>query len=108
MDERPETHGGDHDLVCHHCGGTEFTQRRAQLNTAVLTFFDLDWLNATADVFVCDRCGYLHWFLNPKLLLADGPLDCLACGAPIPDGQTECPVCGWTWEAQETSEEEGE
>ena len=31
--------------ICHH---TRFWQRQAQLNTAVATFFNFDWTNATA------------------------------------------------------------
>ena len=38
---------------------------RPQLNTAVATFFNFDWANKTASCFVCDGCGYIHWFL-PK------------------------------------------
>lgn len=25
--------------------------------------FDLDWANASATCMVCERCGYVHWFL---------------------------------------------
>jgi len=35
------------------------------LNTKVLTFFEADWLANTAEVFVCARCGFLHWVLPP-------------------------------------------
>ncbi len=52
-------------LECRVCGHTEFWHRRAQLNTAVMSFFDFDWANATADCQVCARCGYVHWFLLP-------------------------------------------
>ncbi len=53
-------------LTCAHCGEKRFWTRHAQLNTAVLSFFDLDFLNRTADVYVCDRCGHVEWFLPPK------------------------------------------
>ncbi len=46
--------------ICHH---TRFFEREAQLNTAVMSFFDLDWLNKSARCLVCERCGYIHWFL---------------------------------------------
>ncbi len=52
-------------LTCKHCGNTRFVYRDALLNTKGLTFFDLDWLNKSADVFVCARCGFLHWVLPP-------------------------------------------
>ena len=38
----------------------------AQLNTAVATFFNFDWANKTAQCYVCDGCGYIHWFLPKK------------------------------------------
>jgi hypothetical protein len=50
-------------LRCEICNNEQFWQRRAQLNTAVLSFFDLDWANPSADCYVCSRCGYIHWFL---------------------------------------------
>ncbi len=36
-----------------------------QLNTSTATFFKLDWLNASGICYVCDQCGFIHWFL-PK------------------------------------------
>jgi len=51
------------DLACHICGYDRFWRRQAQLNTAVATFFDLDWTNPSATCYICARCGYIHWFL---------------------------------------------
>ena len=56
---------GGTQLRCEICKHDHFWQREAQLNTAVATFFDFDWANATAVCYVCDGCGYIHWFL-PK------------------------------------------
>lgn len=53
-------------LRCRICDNTRFWQRKAQLNTAVATFFSFDWLNANATCVVCERCGYIHWFLPPE------------------------------------------
>ncbi len=53
-------------LRCLVCGGDRFLLRKAQLNTAVASFFDFDWANPSADCAVCDRCGHVHWFLEPK------------------------------------------
>ena len=47
-------------LVCHH---DRFWARQAQLNTALATFFNMDWANQSATCIVCDECGYIHWFL---------------------------------------------
>lgn len=52
-------------LHCQICGHDEFARREAQLNTAGLSFLNMDWLNTSAVCFVCDKCGYIHWFL-PK------------------------------------------
>lgn len=101
-------------LSCQHCGGNSFKHRCSQLNTAVMTFFGFDWLNASADVYVCDNCGYLHWFLgsskdntnsekNPSpeenTIADDSSLasECLSCGEVIPQGADTCPKCRWSY-----------
>jgi len=53
-------------LHCEICKHDRFWQREAQLNTAVATFFNFDWANATATCYVCDGCGYIHWFLPQR------------------------------------------
>lgn len=50
-------------LVCPHCGGIDFEQSEAQLNTAGLTLLGLDWANRNASIFVCMNCGRIEWFL---------------------------------------------
>ena len=52
------------ELSCRVCDFDLFFERQGQLNTAAATFFGLDWTNATADCWVCGRCGYVHWFLS--------------------------------------------
>jgi hypothetical protein len=54
------------DLHCEICKHDRFWHREAQLNTAVATFFNFDWANATATCFVCAGCGYIHWFLPTR------------------------------------------
>jgi len=49
--------------ICHH---NRFYQREGKIQTTGLTFFDLDWLNASATCVVCEKCGYVHWFLPPE------------------------------------------
>ncbi len=53
-------------LTCQICGHTEFWHRSALLNTAIATFFSLDWANRRAVCYVCDRCGFIYWFLPPE------------------------------------------
>ncbi len=50
-------------LKCTFCGYERFWQRKAQLHTELLTFFNLEWTNKSAICFVCDHCGLIQWFL---------------------------------------------
>ncbi|TCS96548.1 hypothetical protein [Hazenella coriacea] len=50
------------DITCIHCQYDQFDLGKAQLNTAVMSFFDLDFLNKSAHTLTCHRCGYVHWF----------------------------------------------
>jgi DNA-directed RNA polymerase subunit RPC12/RpoP len=90
-------------LTCQHCRGTQFNHRNAQLNTAWMTFFDLDWMNAYAEVYACATCGHLHWFLgseghrqHPDQNSDDAaePSRCMQCGAVILLGHNRCSKCG--------------
>src|SRR5687768_5815850 len=49
------------ELACLTCGFDRFFQRHAQLNSAVSTFFSLDWLDRTGDCVVYGQCGFVHW-----------------------------------------------
>ena len=51
-----------HELTCVHCGGKTFLHDRRQLNSAGMTFLDLDWASKSADIFVCATCGHIEWF----------------------------------------------
>jgi len=86
-------------LTCSHCGSQEFELGEAQLNTALMTFFKLDWLNKNARIYSCKDCGKIEWFF-PIVDAEDvsSETDCLACGVIIPSGKTKCPKCGWTYE----------
>lgn len=50
------------ELICPICGHNQFFSRDTQLNTTMMTFFDLDWANANATNYICDNCGYMFWF----------------------------------------------
>ena len=50
-------------LLCLVCSHDQFWRRKVQLNTPILTFFRLDWLNRVSTSVVCDNCGYVHTFL---------------------------------------------
>ena len=51
-------------LRCQICRHDLFWEREAQLNTMFFTLLDIDWLNRVATCYVCDGCGYVHWFLR--------------------------------------------
>lgn len=49
-------------LTCPVCSGQQFWRKKAQLNTAMATFFNLDWANHTATCLVCTQCSHIMWF----------------------------------------------
>jgi hypothetical protein len=53
---------GGKQIVCEHCGHGLFDEGAAQLNTAGMTFFGLDWANKTATTLMCDACGRIQWY----------------------------------------------
>ena len=56
----------DQYLKCHVCSHEYFYKREALLNTSIIMFFHFGFLNRSAVCFRCQKCGYLHWFVNPK------------------------------------------
>ena len=88
-------------LKCQHCGNDHFEQSSAQLNTSMMSFFDLDWLNKTSTIYICSNCGRIEWFTLPIEGYIDdksNKADCLACGGTIPPGDDKCSDCGWTYQ----------
>ena len=59
-------------LTCQFCGHSDFHTRIAQLNTPGATFFGLDWANRSAICYICDACGYIHWFLPADPMSSPG------------------------------------
>lgn len=53
-----------HQLKCQVCSHDQFWRHQVLLNTRTLTFFDMDWMNRDATCVVCERCGYVHWFVS--------------------------------------------
>lgn len=56
-------------LACHVCEGLLFAQREVKMTTTGMTFFDLDWLNASATGIICVRCGFVHTFMGSAFQL---------------------------------------
>lgn len=87
-------------LKCQHCGHEDFEQSKAQLNTSIMSMFDLDWLNKSSTIYICSICGKIEWFTNPiegYIDKMEEETDCLSCGAKIPAGKDSCQKCGWTY-----------
>jgi hypothetical protein len=49
-------------IACTVCRGDRFLSSHAQLHTAGLTFFHLEWLGKSAHQLLCDTCGQIMWF----------------------------------------------
>lgn len=79
-------------LSCVVCGGLGFARREIKMNTTGMTFFDLDWLNASGDGAICVRCGHVHTFMGDahqwvqpeQVDPADLPADPLTGGPTAP------------------------
>lgn len=50
-------------VVCAHCRHDRFVEGRALLNTAGMSFLNLDWANRSAATLACTNCGRIEWFL---------------------------------------------
>ena len=55
----------DAKIQCVHCGYQHFELGEAQLNTAGLTFLNLDWANESVSILACKKCSHIMWFAKP-------------------------------------------
>jgi hypothetical protein len=62
--EAREVNVAGHHLRCQVCEFTRFYRREAQLSTGAS--FGQDWANSKAECFVCEQCGYVHWFVRTR------------------------------------------
>jgi predicted nucleic-acid-binding Zn-ribbon protein len=51
-------------LRCQVCEFTRFYTREASVSTGAT--FGQDWANSKAECFVCEQCGYVHWFMRTR------------------------------------------
>ncbi|MEX2393433.1 MAG: hypothetical protein WD826_03025 [Actinomycetota bacterium] len=54
-----------HALRCQVCDFPRFYRKEAELTTGA-AFFGQDWTNSKADCFVCEQCGFVHWFVRTR------------------------------------------
>jgi hypothetical protein len=53
-------------LRCHVCDYTRFFRREAGMSTGTSSFFGQDWANSKASCFICEQCGFVHWFARTQ------------------------------------------
>jgi hypothetical protein len=51
-------------LECVICKGNKFWSRQTLMNTVGMSFLNLDWANKSATNYICENCGFIHWFLE--------------------------------------------
>jgi hypothetical protein len=114
-------------LVCNQCECDQFYSSKFNPRKDGLNLLGLDGISNSIDVFICSKCGFIHWFAstlpseipissNPletseEIVVPEkdpdnlsGPSECMSCGKLIPNGYDHCPSCGWTY--KETMKEE--
>ncbi len=52
-------------VKCLVCGHDKFYTREGLISTQTKTFFNVDWLNPSANCLICERCRFIMWFM-PK------------------------------------------
>jgi len=50
------------ELNCVLCGHAQFTEGQSKLPSPMATHFGVEWAGHTATYYICDRCGFVHWF----------------------------------------------
>jgi len=53
-------------LRCQVCDYTRFFRREAGLSTGASNVFGQDWASSQASCFICEQCGYVHWFVRAR------------------------------------------
>jgi hypothetical protein len=55
-----------HSFRCLMCSHESFHRRKTHFDTALLTGLNPTWSDSPCYCLICDHCGYIHWFLQPK------------------------------------------
>ncbi|HUD00736.1 MAG TPA: hypothetical protein VMR37_00250 [Rhabdochlamydiaceae bacterium] len=56
----------NHPLSCQICKCNYFYKREALIPTTFLSLFRLHFFNQSGCAYVCQSCGFIHWFSRPK------------------------------------------
>jgi uncharacterized protein len=82
---------GGRQVVCAHCGGKNFAEHEALLNTTGATFVKLDWLNKSGTALICENCGLIQWFgKRPESTSQDVQAAQTRCSEPRDDATVSC------------------
>jgi hypothetical protein len=46
------------------CQGEAFHKRRSHIDVALSSVMSPDWADRETYCLVCDRCGFIHWFMS--------------------------------------------
>jgi len=55
-----------HPLSCQICKCNYFYKREALIPTTFVSLFRLHFFNQSGSAYVCQSCGFIHWFSRPK------------------------------------------
>ena len=55
-----------HPLSCQICKCNYFYKREALIPTTFVSLFRLPFFNQSGSAYVCQSCGFIHWFSRPK------------------------------------------
>lgn len=53
-------------VSCSHCHSSSFVAKDILLNTWLLSLLRIDWLDSSATVLACKKCGQLTWFAQDE------------------------------------------
>jgi hypothetical protein len=109
-------------LVCNQCEYDQFYSSKYNPSKDALNFLGLDGMCTSVDVFICSRCGFIHWFASTLPTETEKPVssipsekheesvipekdsedlsepsECMSCGKEIPKGRDQCLFCGWSY-----------
>jgi hypothetical protein len=55
-----------HPLSCQICKCNYFYKREALIPTTFVSLFRVSFFNQSGSAYVCQSCGFIHWFSRPK------------------------------------------
>jgi hypothetical protein len=60
-----------HPLSCQICKCNYFYKREALIPTTFVSLFRMPFFNQSGSAYVCQSCGFIHWFSRPKETLVE-------------------------------------